>query len=84
MTHADTITVLPPKPKPEKDWMSRKEAAIYLTRMGYTIAPQTLAKLGCNNNAGKGPAFTRQGWKAVVYARADLDAWRRKRSVRVE
>lgn len=69
--------------KPEKDWLSRKEASIYLTRLGCAIAPQTLAKLASNNNRGKGPSFTRNGWKMVQYARADLDAWAAQRMVRV-
>jgi hypothetical protein len=84
-TPADPGRKVEPRPsKPEKDFLNRKEAANYLTRIGYPIAPQTLAKYACNNNAGGGPSFSRQSWKSIVYARADLDDWRRRRAVRVE
>lgn len=78
------MATLPRPAKPEKDWLSRKEAAIYLTRLGCKIEAQTLANLASNSNAGHGPAFTRNGWKQVQYARADLDAWAAARKKRVD
>lgn len=83
MTPAATQVPRMPPAKPEKDWLSRKEAAIYLTRKGRTISAGTLANLAMNNNAGAGPSFTRDGWKCVRYARADLDNWFERQSVRV-
>jgi hypothetical protein len=65
------------------EWLSRKEAAIYLKRLGCPIAPKTLENLASNNNAGCGPPFTRIGWKCVRYLRTDLDAWASRRMVRV-
>lgn len=67
--------------KTQKDWLSRKEAARYLSALGHKIEAQTLANLASNGNAGKGPPFSRNGWKQVQYARADLDAWARARRV---
>lgn len=73
-----------PKSKPDKDWMSRKEAANYLTRIGFPISARVLEKKAANNNAGKGPPFDRLGWKRVRYAKADLDDWAKRETVRVE
>jgi hypothetical protein len=72
-----------PASKPVKDWMSRKEAAAYLTRIGYPIAPKTLANMAANNNAGNGPAYLRARWRVVQYRRADLDLWVNREMVRV-
>jgi len=59
--------------------LNRKEAARYLNALGYTIAPQTLAEMASNNNAGKGPPFIKFGWSQVKYRRAELDAWAKSR-----
>lgn len=61
------------------DKLSRKEAARYLTSLGYRIAPKTLANLAANNNARKGPPFIRYGWTSVVYDRGALETWVRER-----
>lgn len=68
----------------QSEWLSRKEAAAYLTRQGFRISSGTLANRAANNNAGKGPPFDRTGWKTVRYAKADLDAWRERETQRVE
>lgn len=60
---------------PLKDWYSRKEAARYLATLGYQVAPQTLANMASNNNAGHGPPFVRFRWRLTQYRRIDLDAW---------
>lgn len=70
-------------PEP-RNWLNRKEAAQYLTARGRRISAQALANMASNNNAGKGPPFTRFGWKCVQYARADLDAWMERERQRVE
>ena len=72
------------EPNKQKDKFSRKEAARYLTALGYRITPKTLQNLASKNNHGNGPPFTRCGWKAVSYERSDLDAWARARMVKVD
>jgi hypothetical protein len=54
-------------------YMSRKEAAAYLTSRGYPITAKTLANRA---SMGNGPAFRRVRLTLVEYARADLDVWR--------
>lgn len=78
MDMATSSTAAPTPRKAKKEWpdlMCRKDAAAYLTECGYKIAPQTLANCASNNNAKKGPPFTRYSWQLVLYSRADLDAW---------
>ena len=76
--------VLGPRPKPLKEFYSRKEAALYLTSIGHSISDGRLRNLASNNNAGGGPPFDRISWGSVRYARADLDAWAKARTTRVE
>ena len=66
------------------DWLSRKEASTFLHRMGCPISVRTLEKLAMNNNAGKGPPYTRFRWKSVRYAKADLIAWADKETVKIK
>lgn len=66
------------------DWLSRKEAAIYLATLGCPMSAKALAKRASNNNAGKGPSFTRFSWKCVKYLRRDLDLWAAREIIRVE
>jgi hypothetical protein len=61
--------------RPEETWLTRRSAAIYLTRIGCPIAKRTLDKMAVKNNSGKGPPFTRVRWKTVRYRQSDLDAW---------
>ena len=68
----------------DETWLSRKAAAIYLTRNGYPISNRTLERLANNHNAGKGPPYSRLSWKTVRYRQSDLDAWAKARTVRVE
>ena len=79
------LTILAPHPisrqKPVKEWMSRKEAAHYLEQIGCPITARGLEKRAANNNAGKGPPFSRIGWSAVRYNRSDLDSWARTQTV---
>lgn len=71
-------------PAKATDWLSRKQAASFLATLGCAITPRTLEKMASNNNAGKGPPFTRFRWKSVRYARIDLEAWAKKEATRVE
>lgn len=63
------------------DILDRKQAAAYLTSLGYKITPKTLANRVVT---GGGPPFTRRGWNLVTYARVDLDLWLRAQLVRIE
>lgn len=83
MVNYTTISPPAPREKPVKEWMSRKEAASYLTRIGCPISPGTLANLAANQNAGKGPCFFRVRNGPVQYKRDDLDDWACLVSVRV-
>jgi hypothetical protein len=67
----------------DKEWLSRKEAAAYLTSIGRPIAPQTLAHMAVNDNARGGPPYVRIRWSIVKYRRADLDGWARREMQRV-
>lgn len=67
----------------EKLWLSRKEAAAFLTRSGYRISPKTLANMAANNNAGHGPSFTRYSWRNISYNRLELLQWVERQTVRV-
>lgn len=67
----------------DREFLNRKEAANFLTKLGCPISARTLEKMASNGNAGKGPPFTRFRWKTVSYAKADLIAWAGKELVRV-
>ena len=64
--------------------ITRKEAAAYLTGLGYPMTAENLGKLASNNNKKRGPSFTRIGWKHVRYAKSDLEAWAAERITRVK
>jgi hypothetical protein len=64
-------------------WLTRKEAAHYLCQLGFSMTPRTLEGMAANNNSGKGPAFTRFGWRTVRYLKEDLDSWAKSRKTRV-
>lgn len=66
------------------EFLTRKQAALYLTSIGCPISHRTLDNLAANSNAGKGPPFTVTGWRSVWYSRDDLDAWAMQRMRRVE
>jgi hypothetical protein len=58
-------------------FLSRCEAAEYLTSRGLRIAKQTLARLAATSS--EGPAYRIWGSRAV-YTAADLDAWAEARA----
>lgn len=75
-----------PRTKAQKnpdDWLTRKEAVDYLRSIGCPVTQRSLEKKASNNNAGKGPSFTRVGWRTVQYQRRDLDAWAYRETTRV-
>lgn len=65
------------------EYLTRKEAAGYLARIGCPISAATLQKYAANNNAGKGPPFVRYRWRLVRYKRTDLDLWAKREGVRI-
>ncbi len=68
----------------DNEWLTRKEAAEYLTSLGCPMAARTLENLACNNNAGSGPSYRRTGWRTVRYYTPDLEKWAKARVIRVE
>lgn len=68
----------------DDDYLTRKAAAAYLAKLGCPVAPKTLENLAANDNAGRGPSFTRAMTRIVRYRRADLDAWAARNMKRVE
>jgi hypothetical protein len=64
-------------------YLSRKEASALLAKMGFPLAPQTLANLAANNNAGKGPPFVRFGENICRYRKDDIEAWVRSKMRRI-
>ncbi len=67
-----------------KTFLNRKEASRYLATIGVQISPKTLANLGCNSNARKGPPYYRPRWRSVQYDKAELKKWAEAQMVRVE
>jgi len=70
--------------KTDQVWLTRKEAALYLTSIGCPVAYHTLANMARGDNAFGGPAFHRVGWHTVRYKREDLEKWADKKCVRIE
>jgi hypothetical protein len=66
-----------------QEWFTRVEAAAYLASIGCPVSVRSLEKKASNHNEGKGPAFTRVGWRTVKYNRRDLDTWAFQQTVRV-
>ena len=66
-------------PEPPEVMLTRREAAAYLSSIGYSIAPQTLAYYASNGNKLNGPPFLRIGWSQVKYRRGELDQWAKSR-----
>jgi hypothetical protein len=71
-------------PRPDETWLTRRAAAEYLTRIGCPVTKRTLERKAANGNLGRGPPYTRTGWRIVRYLQADLDDWAEKRKVRIE
>ena len=63
--------------------LSRKEAAAYLETIGCPrISVRSLEKWAANNNAGKGPPFTKMR-SVIGYQREDLDQWAWREAKRI-
>lgn len=63
--------------------LSRKEAAKYLQDRGCSVSYGHLVNLGAKDNAAGGPAYYKDGARAV-YSVTDLELWRRNRLRRIE
>lgn len=70
--------------KPDQIWFTRTEATEYLANIGSPVSVRSLQKMAINQNEGDGPAFTRTNWKIVRYHKNDLDAWAKRKTVRIE
>lgn len=68
----------------EPQWLTRKEASSFLTKLGCPTTADTLARLAANDNALKGPPFTRSGRRTVRYEPDDLRAWAKAQTRRIE
>lgn len=66
-----------------KEWLTRKEASLYLNARGCPFTATTLANMARHNNQGGGPPLFVSGWKTVRYKRSDLDEWLRLKVRRV-
>ena len=64
-----------------KPWLSRKEAAAFLTAAGYPIAAGTLARLVGKKTS---PPYRRFGWRTVAYNRDDLMRWAEASAMTIE
>ena len=67
--------------------VGRKEAADFLTGIGYPITAKTLSNMAANENRGQsggGPPYYKTRWNTVFYLEADLIAWASVRVRRVE
>ena len=62
----------------EDRWVGRKEAAVYLQRLGCVVSAGYLANLACPKNSGKGPPCFKNGGRAA-YRLIDLEMWWRAR-----
>jgi hypothetical protein len=62
------------------DRLNRKEAAAYLSKMGYPVAPRTLARLATMR---KGPPYVRFMHRTVLYEKAVLEAWAKSQMTEV-
>ena len=84
MTYVMPETSLPrAKKQSGDDWLSRKEAAFYLAKIGCPISVRALELRGMKNNSGNGPSFIRIGQRTVRYRRGDLDAWAYRQTVMI-
>jgi hypothetical protein len=68
---------------PADRWLTRKEAARFLSGLGYIISAKSLSNMSARDSAGRGPAFHRAG-RNIVYLETDLRAWAHSRIKRVE
>ena len=60
------------------DLLSRKEAAAYLTSLGYRVNHRTLEHWASER---RGPRYTRLSWTMVTYKRSDIDEWIKSQTV---
>lgn len=61
-------------------WLTRKAAAIYLSRLGVAMKHEYLAKLALPENKGKGPKYLKSGWRTVRYSKTELDAFAKRKT----
>lgn len=67
-----------------KEFLNRKECALYLSSIGIKMAAQTLANIAANNNQGNGPPLHRTRWTRTYYKRSEVDQWAKAQTERIE
>lgn len=67
-----------------KEWLTRKEAAVFLEGIGCPFTPGTLANMARKGNSGKGPPYTVVAHRIIRYSIGDLRKWAAARTRRVE
>lgn len=67
--------------KPDR-WLSRKEAAAFLTSINCPVTPQTLAMYAANDGR-RGPPYMKILDRAVRYKEQDLRDWAAKHTRRI-
>lgn len=62
---------------PTDTMLTQKEAAEYVTKAWFPLAPKTLRNMAAKDRKGelKGPPFYRILTRRIRYDKADLDAW---------
>lgn len=68
----------------EREWLTRKEAATYLGKIGCPVSVRTLLNYARDYNLGKGPAFYKIRGYSIRYKTSDLRAWASKQVERIE
>lgn len=61
--------------------LNRKEAANYLTSLGYPVAPRTLARLAAKQ---KGPPYARFMHRTALYDKESLEAWAASQTTQIK
>ena len=67
----------------DQDYISRKEASVFLESLGVPLAPQTLAWLAAKGE-NRGPPFYKIRGYRVGYKRGELRDWALEQIVKVQ
>lgn len=56
-------------------WMKRKECALFITKLGWPITAEQLAKMAQGKTADAGPPCRSTGWRSIWYHEDQARAW---------
>ena len=65
-------------------YLTRKQAAAFLTRIGCPVTYRQLSWWAENDNRRGGPPYTRVRTRLVHYSETDLKAWAKQNTKRIE